>query len=246
MSSRQAPAEPRRSSQRAVSQRGRELLPPETTRTRRAVSGSAAAIQCAHQLDPRRDRSSPPCGIVHRTGLAGHSRSRSSPHLRPSRRWFGYRWPTGITQRNALSSGLWHQHEDEHSHRRMPTASAARVPRAAHKYRVAAPMTPRLMATLYVAASVVRSFALRPRGRREDVADVRITAVGWIQPLAAVEELLEFCLQDGEFTHAPTYVGELGVDQLRYMRARDVAVVAEIDDAADFDEGTATGTQSRP
>ncbi len=43
-----------------------------------------------------------------------------------------------------------------------------------------------------------------------------------------------FCLQDGEIADSCTYVGELAVGQARHMRAWDVAVVAEIDDAADL------------
>jgi len=57
----------------------------------------------------------------------------------------GYRCPTGITQRKALSDGPRHQHEAEHSHRRMPAASATRVPTAAHMYRPTTAISPRLM-----------------------------------------------------------------------------------------------------
>jgi hypothetical protein len=57
----------------------------------------------------------------------------------------GYRCPTGTTQRKALRNGLRHQHEAEHSHRRMPAASARRVPTAAHMYRLTTATTPRFM-----------------------------------------------------------------------------------------------------
>ena len=57
----------------------------------------------------------------------------------------GYRCPSGITQRKARRRGPRHQHSCEHSHRRMPAASAARVHRAAHTYRPTATTTPRLM-----------------------------------------------------------------------------------------------------
>jgi len=71
------------------------------------------------------------------------------------------------------------------------------------------------------------------------VADIGVGAVGGIKTVAAFDEVFELDLQDGEIADACTYVGELAVDQARHMRAWDVAVVAEIDDAADLGQGEA-------
>ena len=64
----------------------------------------------------------------------------------------------------------------------------------------------------------------------ENVADIGVGAVVGIEAVAAFDETVEFCLEQGEVPDACTHVGELAVDQYRHMRAGDVAVVAEIDD----------------
>ncbi|CCH75632.1 hypothetical protein BN11_860002 [Nostocoides australiense Ben110] len=66
----------------------------------------------------------------------------------------------------------------------------------------------------------------------ENVADIGVGAVVGIEAVAAFDETVEFCLEQGEVPDACTHVGELAVDQYRHMRAGDVAVVAEIDDGA--------------
>ncbi len=71
---------------------------------------------------------------------------------------------------------------------------------------------------------------------RENVADIGVGAVGGIKPLAACDEYVEFCLQRGEVPDACLHIGELALDQRRHMSTRDVAVVAEPDDAADLGE----------
>ncbi|GAB3668702.1 hypothetical protein GCM10027596_39910 [Nocardioides korecus] len=71
----------------------------------------------------------------------------------------------------------------------------------------------------------------------EDVADVGVGAVGGIKAAAACDETFEFCFERGEVPDACTHVRELGVDEGRDMCAGDVAVVAEVDDAADLGKG---------
>ena len=78
---------------------------------------------------------------------AGRGRVSQAGSVTPAR--LVYWCPTGITQRKALRTGPRHQHEDEHSHRRVPAASAARVPRAAPTYRPTTTMAPRLTVAPY-------------------------------------------------------------------------------------------------
>jgi hypothetical protein len=83
-----------------------------------------------------------------------------------------YRWPTGITQRKALRTGPRHQHEDEHSHRRTPATSAARVPRAAKMH-----MLPTTMAARLIRSPYADPLALQASAR--NYADVQPVAEEW-------------------------------------------------------------------
>lgn len=73
----------------------------------------------------------------------------------------------------------------------------------------------------------------------EDVADVRVGAVGWIESSGACLQLFELGLQGGELAEATLDLGELVVDEVCDVGARCLAAVPLVDDAADLDQGQA-------
>lgn len=73
-------------------------------------------------------------------------------------------------------------------------------------------------------------------GCGDDVADIGVGAVVGIQVVAALDEHVEFCLEQGEVPDARAHIFKLAADQGCHVSAGDVAVVAEIDDGADLGE----------
>lgn len=93
------------------------------------------------------------------------------------------------------------------------------------------------MSTDSAVGSVVPRATLTVAG--EDVADVRVGAVGRVEVVAACHEVFQLLFEGGELGLAGADGVELGVQDGRHVGAGSVAVVSEVDDAAYLDQGQA-------
>lgn len=71
----------------------------------------------------------------------------------------------------------------------------------------------------------------------DDVADLRVDAVRWVEVGTAIDEVFEFCFQSGELALSRPNGVHFGRQQGADVGARGVAVAAQVEDAGDFDEG---------
>lgn len=75
----------------------------------------------------------------------------------------------------------------------------------------------------------------------EDVADIGVGAVGWVELVAAFDELVEFVFERGELSAALLDIAEFGLEEIVDVGAWGGAVVSDVDDAADLGEGEPCG-----
>ena len=88
-----------------------------------------------------------------------------------------------------------------------------------------------------IAAAVEVSWLLTltsGQSRLQDLTDVRLGAIGWIENATALSEGPEVVAQLVELFDATLYFGELAVDDLVDTSAWSLAIVADCDDIADL------------
>lgn len=76
---------------------------------------------------------------------------------------------------------------------------------------------------------------------REDVADLGARAVSRIKFVAACDAVFELCFEAGELALACAHIVELVEKQRVHVTARDLAVIAKVDDTRDLAQSKAGG-----